>query len=65
LAEELRIIPSFLVHEVLASHEVGMSKTYREWSPNQPSFWRFAKSSQTALKSGKLGYSAHDLLRRS
>jgi transposase len=54
LADELRIIPSFQVHEVLASPEGGMSKTYREWSPNQPSF--FPPSPQDWLPEDDLVY---------
>jgi transposase/cell division septum initiation protein DivIVA len=54
LADELRIIPSFQVDEVLASHEGGMSKTYREWSPNQPSF--FPPSPQDWLPEDDLVY---------
>ena len=54
LADALRIIPSFLVHEVLASHDGGMSKTYREWSPNQPSF--FPPSPQDWLPEDDLVY---------
>jgi transposase len=43
-----------VVHEVLASPEGGMNKTYRDWSPNQPSF--FPPSPQDWLPEDDLVY---------
>jgi transposase len=54
LADEVRIIPSSVIPEVLVSDEGGMCKTYREWSPDQS--FLFPPSPQDWLPEGDLVY---------